>query len=367
MPYVIKALIGDKGIIGFFFLLFMALTSTISSSMIAVSSILSYDIYKTYMNPKVTDKQLVRVSHLTVVIHGVFITGISIALNYGGANMTWIGYLRPIISCPGILPMIFTLFWSRQTRLAAILSPILGFFTGLAVWLATTKSMYGHINIATTTNNYPALYAAVASFFSPALYSVVLSTYKPYRFDWREFLRIELADEAQIHPSSDTSTLNESGEEDNSQNLKTISDSVKPVSNAPSETTSSDPEKVPGENEKSSPTSAARSVELSLDEIQHPFDEATLKELHRWLRIAWYMFVAVVLVTFVAWPLPLYRDYIFTKSFFGGWVTVAIIWQFAAFAAVVIYPLYDGRRDIAIGAKGVWSSSKEYLRIKKTN
>ncbi|CAI7601748.1 unnamed protein product [Penicillium bialowiezense] len=367
MPYVIKALIGDKGIIGFFFLLFMALTSTISSSMIAVSSILSYDIYKTYMNPKVTDKQLVRVSHLTVVIHGVFITGISIALNYGGANMTWIGYLRPIISCPGILPMIFTLFWSRQTRLAAILSPILGFFTGLAVWLATTKSMYGHINIATTTNNYPALYAAVASFFSPALYSVVLSTYKPYRFDWREFLRIELADEAQIHPSSDTSTLNESGEEDNSQNLKTISDSVKPVSNAPSETTSSDPEKVPGENEKSSPTSAARSVELSLDEIQHPFDEATLKELHRWLRIAWYMFVAVVLVTFVAWPLPLYRDYIFTKSFFGGWVTVAIIWQFVAFAAVVIYPLYDGRRDIAIGAKGVWSSSKEYLRIKKTN
>ena len=75
MPYTIEALIGDKGIIGFFFLLFKALTSTISSSMIAVSSILSYDLYKTYLNPKVTDKQLVRVSHLTVVIHGVFITG----------------------------------------------------------------------------------------------------------------------------------------------------------------------------------------------------------------------------------------------------------------------------------------------------
>ncbi|KAJ5344320.1 uncharacterized protein MYU51_003143 [Penicillium brevicompactum] len=367
MPYVIKALIGDKGIIGFFFLLFMALTSTISSSMIAVSSILSYDIYKTYMNPKVTDKQLVRVSHLTVVIHGVFITGISIALNYGGANMTWIGYLRPIISCPGILPLIFTLFWSRQTRLAAIVSPVLGFFTGLAVWLATTKSMYGHINITTTTNNYPALYAAIASFFSPALYSVILSLYKPYQFDWREFLRIELADEAQIHPSSDTSTLNESGEEDNSQDPKVVSGSVKPVSNAPSETARNDPEKVPGDSEKAPPTSAARGIELSLDDIRHPFDEATLKELHRWLKIAWYMFVAVVLVTFVAWPLPLYRDYIFTKSFFGGWVTVAIIWQFAAFAAVVIYPLYDGRHDIATGAKGVWSSSKEYLRVKKTN
>jgi hypothetical protein len=365
MPYVIKALIGDKGIIGFFFLLFMALTSTISSSMIAVSSILSYDIYKTYLNPKVTDKQLVRVSHLTVVIHGVFITAISIALNYGGANMTWIGYLRPIISCPGILPMIFTLFWSRQTRLAAIVSPVLGFFTGLAVWLATTKSMYGHINITTTTNNYPALYAAIASFFSPALYSVVLSLYKPYRFDWREFLRIELADEAQIHPPSDTSTLNESSEEDNTHDPKHITGSVKPVAGIPSENIP-ESEKAAGNSEKL-PSESSPAVEISLDDIQHPFDEATLKELRRWLKIAWYMFVAIVLVTFVAWPLPLYRDYIFTKSFFSGWVTVAIIWQFAAFGAVVIYPLYDGRRDIAIGAKGVWSSSKEYLGSKKTN
>lgn len=367
MPYVIKALIGDKGIIGFFFLLFMALTSTISSSMIAVSSILSYDIYKTYFNQKVTDQQLVRVSHLTVVIHGVFITGISIALNYGGANMTWIGYLRPIISCPGIMPLIFTLFWSRQTRLAAIVSPVLGFITGLAVWLATTKSMYGHINITTTTNNYPALYAAIASFFSPALYSVILSLYKPYQFDWREFLRIELADEAQIHPPSDTSTFIESSDEDNTPASKIVAGSVKPVSNDSSEIASNDLEKLPGDSEKPSSDPATRGVELSLDEIRHPFDDATLKELHRWLRIAWYMFVGVVLVTFVAWPLPLYRDYIFTKSFFAGWVVVAIVWQFAAFGAVVIYPLYDGRRDIAIGARGVWSSSKEYLGSKGTN
>jgi hypothetical protein len=360
MPYTIKALIGDKGIIGFFFLLFMALTSTISSSMIAVSSILSYDLYKTYLNPKVTDKQLVRVSHLTVVIHGVFITGISIAMNYGGANMTWINYLRPIISCPGILPLIFTLFWSRQTRLAAIVSPVLGFFTGLAVWLATAKSMYGAVDIAATSNNYPALYAAIASFFSPALYSVILSLYRPSTFDWREFLRIELADEAQIHAASDTSTLNESSEEEQTDE-KRVTGSVKPVAHGPSEA-NADPEHI-GASEKNAPSaiSSPGSLEISLDNIQHPFDDATLKELYRWLKIACYMFVAIVLVTFVAWPLPLYRDYIFTKPFFSGWVTVSIIWQFGAFGAVVIYPLYDGRREIATGARGIWTSSLEYF------
>jgi hypothetical protein len=367
MPYTIKALIGDKGIIGFFILLFMALTSTVSSSMIAVSSILSYDIYKTYFNPKVTDKQLVRVSHLTVVIHGVFITGISIALNYGGANMTWIGYLRPIISCPGIIPMILTLFWSRQTRLAAIVAPVLGFFTGLTVWLTTTHSMYGHINIATTTNNYPALYAAIASFSSPALYSVVLSLYKPYKFDWRIFLRIELSDQGEI-ASSNASTLGET-EKDQGVDLKNAAGSVKPVSNSQPESISSDPEQVDGVDEKKPTTTIVRQSadEISLDNIQHPFDEATLKELYRWLKIAWYMFGAIVLITFVAWPLPLYRDYIFTKSFFAGWVVVAIVWQFAAFGAVVIFPLYDGWRDIETGARGIWKTSKNYLGRGKKN
>jgi hypothetical protein len=331
--------------------------------MIAVSSILSYDIYKTYLNPKVTDKQLVRVSHLTVVIHGVFITGISIALNYGGANMTWIGYLRPIVSCPGIIPLILTLFWSRQTRLAAIVSPILGFLTGLAVWLATAQSMYGAININTTSSIYPALYAAIASFFSPALYSVVISLYKPYKFDWREFLRIEIADEAQLHADSDISTLNESSDDEKSRGRKDVSAAVSAVPDGPDSalTGASDieqprSEKIPVQTQASPSRSTS-----DLDDVQHPFDEQTLKELHRWLKIACIMFVVIVLVTIVAWPLPLYRDYIFTKSFFSGWTTVAIIWQFGAFGAVVVFPLYDGRHAIATGARGIWSSTKEFL------
>ncbi|KAK9791451.1 putative Urea active transporter 1 [Seiridium cardinale] len=88
MPYTVKALIGDKGIAAFFVLPFMALTSTVSSSMIAVSSILSFDIYKTYWNPKASDKRLVKVSHITLVIHAIFVTAIALALNYGGADTT---------------------------------------------------------------------------------------------------------------------------------------------------------------------------------------------------------------------------------------------------------------------------------------
>ncbi|KAH6608328.1 urea active transporter [Trichoderma cornu-damae] len=362
MPYTIKALIGDKGIVAFFVLLFMALTSTVSSSMIAVSSILSFDLYKTYINPKASDKRLMKVSHLAVVFHTIFITGISLALNYGGANMTWIGYIRPIISCPGIIPLGLTLAWSKQTRLAAIASPILGFLTGLSVWLATAKSFYGTISIATTGSSFPALYGAIASFFSPAMYSVVISLYKPESFDWRRFLLIELAGEPKVDEEESSSPSR-----DDEKNTKIDTQSRSPqrngieVSESPSEDVSvaaSDPEKegAIGVGEKSTVNVLTNSDinTLDLDSVQHPFNDETLQELRRWYRIAWIFFVAVVLVTFVAWPLPLYRNYIFTKPFFSAWTTVAIIWQFGAFFAVVLYPLYDGRHEITKAYSGVW-------------
>ncbi|KAL4816553.1 hypothetical protein BDW67DRAFT_190797 [Aspergillus spinulosporus] len=347
MPFLVKALIGDSGIVAFFVLLFMALTSTVSSSMIAVSSILSFDIYKTYFNPKATDRKLLKASHVTVVIHAVFITGISIALNYGGANMTWLGYFRPVLSCPGIIPLALTLFWSGQTKLAAIFAPVLGFFTGLAIWLGTAHALYW-------------------AFFSPAIYSVVISLYKPYKFDWRIFLRIELAEEAQLH-SSDKSTATVI-ESEVKEKFGTQTPKYDTSDTATTTIATADPEHTAA-LEKPNAASRATSTpvsELSLDDIRHPFDEIALRELYRWMKIAWVIFVVIVLVTFILWPMPLYRNYIFSKSFFSGWVSVAIVWQFFAFSAVVIYPLYDGRYEIDKGARGMWKSTKEFVAKRRS-
>ncbi|VUC34636.1 unnamed protein product [Clonostachys rosea] len=360
MPYVIQALIGERGIDAFLVLLFMALTSTVSSSMIAVSSILSFDVYKTYINPKASDKKLVHVSHLTVVFHAIFITAVSIGLNYGGADMTWIGYFRPILSCPGIIPLALTLCWSRQTRLAAILAPILGFFTGLAIWLATAKTLYGAINMKTTEQSLPALFGAIGSFFSPAIYSVVISLYKPYSFDWRIFLVAETAEQAQLKKADEKeahSAVNDSSSTD-AQNTDGVLESSPRRENTEPSSEKAAASKV---RNFTSDSSSTASENINLDDITHPFDVDTLRELRRWYRIAWYIFVGIVLVTFVLWPMPLYRDYIFTKTFFQSWTTVAIIWQFFAFFAVVVYPLYDGRHEISRGTRGVWHAGKRLL------
>lgn len=86
LPYVLKSLLGDTATRAFLVLTFMAVTSTVSSSMIAVSSIISFDFFKTHFKPNASDRQILTVSHLGVVLYGFLITGWTLMMNYTGAN-----------------------------------------------------------------------------------------------------------------------------------------------------------------------------------------------------------------------------------------------------------------------------------------
>jgi hypothetical protein len=57
-----------------------------SSSMIAVSSLVSFDIFRTYLKPSASDRQILRVSHGAVVVHGFVIAAWTVMMNYSGAN-----------------------------------------------------------------------------------------------------------------------------------------------------------------------------------------------------------------------------------------------------------------------------------------
>jgi len=101
-----------------------------------------------------------------------------------------------------------------------------------------------------------------------------------------------------------------------------------------------------------------RNAQIPIEQVVHPFDEETLKHIRKWFKIAAIYFVINVLVTIVLWPIPLYRDYIFTKTFFSGWVTMAIIWHFLAIAAVIVYPIWDGRNEIVRAVEGILGEVK---------
>lgn len=193
MPYAAYAIAGKGGAVAVLLITFMAVTSTISAQVISVSSIISFDIYRQYFNKAATDRDAIRWSHIGVVFFGLFSAAFSTALYYGNVNLGWTLYMLGVLTCPGIFPTVFTILWKRQSWAAAIISPLLGMATGIAVWLGSAHALYGEITVASTGQTLPCVYGTVASAFSPGLYSLVISLAKPANYDWADFRKEKLS------------------------------------------------------------------------------------------------------------------------------------------------------------------------------
>lgn len=126
LPYTVMAIAGKRGVWALLLVLFICVTSTTSAELIAISSIFSFDIYQTYINPKAHDHQVIRVSHWTVAIFGIFASAFATALHYGGIDLNWTGYFLATIICPGMFPLAFTILWKKQSAAAATIAPLLG-------------------------------------------------------------------------------------------------------------------------------------------------------------------------------------------------------------------------------------------------
>lgn len=165
--------------------------------------------------------------------------------------------------------MVFTVLWRKHSKAAAILSPILGLATGLAVWLGTAAHFGGEVSVATTGEVLPCVYGTVASCFSPILYSVVITLASPQNYDWEDFKKEKLALEKL---NSDLTTIHDHESSDRNRT---------------------------GSTEEGGVRSAT-------------FRE---QELKRWGRIAAFWSIATFLGHWVIWPLPMYGShYVFEKK-----------------------------------------------------
>ena len=74
-PATAIALLGKSGAGLMLLLLFMAVTSSTSAELIAVSSLLTFDVYKTYIRPLASNEELLRISHYAIVFYAVVLAG----------------------------------------------------------------------------------------------------------------------------------------------------------------------------------------------------------------------------------------------------------------------------------------------------
>lgn len=98
-----------------------------------------------------------------------------------------------MLTCPGVIPMIFTITWRKQSTIAIVTSAFLGMATGLGVWLGSAYAFSGEVSISSTGGTLACMYGTVASLFSPMVYSICISLIKPDNYDWDDFKEETLA------------------------------------------------------------------------------------------------------------------------------------------------------------------------------
>ncbi|KAK4133602.1 Na+/solute symporter [Trichocladium antarcticum] len=304
LPYAAVALLGKGGAIGTLLIVFMAVTSATSSQLIAVSTIFTYDLYRTYFNPEASGKRLIYMSHTIVIGYGLFIATFSVGLWYAGISMGYLYLMMGVIISSAVLPATLTLIWSGQNKWAAALSPVIGLVCALIAWLVTAKRECGDLSVACTGSNYPMLAGNVAALLSPiVLVGIFTLAFGIDKYDWKSMMDIRRGDD---HDLANAAGL--------------------------------DLEDIPG----------------GQHDTRAEFEEEQ-KKLERAGKISKTATVVMTLALLVLWPMPLYgTGYIFSKSFFTGWVSVGIIWIFCSFIGVGLFPVFESRRTLARTVKNVY-------------
>jgi Na+/proline symporter len=93
LPYAAQTIAGKGGAAAVLLITFMACTSTLSAQVIAVSSILSFDVYREYFKKLASDRDLIRASHFGVIFFAAFSAGFSTMLHYVGVDLGWTLYM----------------------------------------------------------------------------------------------------------------------------------------------------------------------------------------------------------------------------------------------------------------------------------
>ncbi|XP_044503571.1 urea-proton symporter DUR3-like isoform X2 [Mangifera indica] len=183
-PATATALMGKAGSILLLTMLFMAVTSAGSSELIAVSSLCTYDIYRTYINPEASGKKILKVSRAIVLGFGCFMGLLAVILNKAGVSLGWMYLAMGVLIGSAVLPIAFMLLWRKANAIGAIVGTISGCVLGIVTWLSVTAIEYGRINLDTTGRNAPMLAGNLVSILTGGAVHAVCSFLWPQNYDW---------------------------------------------------------------------------------------------------------------------------------------------------------------------------------------
>ncbi|PPQ71203.1 hypothetical protein CVT26_011016 [Gymnopilus dilepis] len=315
------ALLGQAGAAALLVLLFLAVTSACSAELIAVSSLLTYDVYKTYINPKATEEQIMRVGHAGVALYAIVCGLAGLIFFYIGVSMGWLYTFMGVILGSGVVPIALCITWSKANKWGCIWGSIAGFAAGIIAWLVTTSTLNGGvINVTTSGGDFEMLAGNLASIGVGGIIATVTSLIWPDNFNW--------------------------------ETTRAINKPTPPSAKVVDEKQDDDLDKKGPEVEVKGSSSSISGDSFDAVEEESELDPVALKKAFRfatWSSVG--LFVVLILII----PLPLFfSSHIYSVRDLTGWVAVGIAWTFLSAISVVLYPLYESKHALAQIFRGLY-------------
>ena len=213
VPAAATALMGEVGAIMVLTMLFMAVTSAGSAELIAVSSLITYDIYRTYKNPNATGKQLVKVSRITIVGFGLGMGGLAVILLHMGLSLGFVYLAMGILIGSAVIPIALTILWKRTNRVAATAGAVIGLLVAVTTWVSVAASLpeyNGVVDLTSLGHNYSMLFGNVAGILTGGAVAIIGSLASKTSFDWKDLkekitlVEISAAQSAQVTENEET-------------------------------------------------------------------------------------------------------------------------------------------------------------------
>ncbi|HKU50333.1 MAG TPA: sodium/solute symporter [Nitrososphaera sp.] len=215
-PSAASQLLGDVGAILLLTMLFTAVTSAGSAELVAVSSLVTYDVYRTYVKPSSSGRELLRVSRVAILAFGVGMGILASILLQVGVSLQYVYLTMGILIGSAVAPITLAIVWKKTNKVAASSAAIIGLACGLASWLGSASVLYGEVTISSTGENTPLLIGNVTAITIGALISIVGSRIRPENFNFAVMKqRILVADErirSMIEHDSDEGFLRKSAQ-----------------------------------------------------------------------------------------------------------------------------------------------------------
>lgn len=344
-PATAITLLGQGGAVLMLVLLFMAVTSSTSAELIAVSSLLTFDVYKTYVKPDASSARLVQISHYGIILYALVLAAFCCILNAVGLNLTWLLTILAIMVGGASIPVGLILLWKRMSTVAAVAAPWIGLVCGLIAWFVTTWKRSGSITVETTGNTINAVAGNVTSWGVGFIMAVVLSLVFPGKYSSMDPKHIERSNKIQgisAQPSAPESPVGETSEKSLSPEEETEKSGLPAAEKQPKSAVA--PESyVPTGNEV---------VDFLEAKQMEPMDPVEVKKCERLAIGANVVFgaIAIILVPFTLFG----TGYIYSRSFFTGWVVVSFIWVWTSMVICVIYPVVESTGALKDISRGLW-------------